>query len=93
MNNLLGDIRYAIRTLARTPGFALASIATLALGIGGAATIFAGVDALFLRALPLPRPERIVTLWSKNRAGGFDRPGALYPFIEPGRWLLFDIHG
>ncbi len=78
MSSFLGDLRFALRTLAKSPGFTLAAVGTLALGIGAASTIFAGVDALFLRALPLPEPDRVMTLWAENRAAGFDHANVSY---------------
>jgi putative ABC transport system permease protein len=78
LSSYLGDLRFALRTLAKSPGFTLAAVATLALGIGAASTIFAGVDALFLRALRMPDADRVMTLWGKNRAAGFDHSNVSY---------------
>ncbi len=78
MTSFLADLRFALRTLAKSPGFTLAALATLALGIGAASTIFAGVDALFLRAVPLPEPDRLMTIWGKRRAAGFDHSNISY---------------
>jgi len=62
MTTLIQDLRYALRSLARNPGFAAAAIATLALGIGGNCAIFGVVNALLFRPLPFPEPERLVRL-------------------------------
>ena len=59
---MLQDIRYAIRSYLRAPGFTLVAIVTLALGIGGATAIFSIVDGILLRPLPYPEPEQIVRL-------------------------------
>ena len=60
LESVLGDLRYAIRSLARRPAFTLTVVATLALGIGANAAIFTLVNALVLRPLPVPHPEQLV---------------------------------
>jgi putative ABC transport system permease protein len=57
------DLRYGVRTLLRDPGFTLIAILTLVLGIGVNTAIFSVVNAVLLRPLPFPEPERIVRLW------------------------------
>lgn len=69
------NIRFAIRGLRRTPGFALIAILTLALGIGLATAVFTVADALLLRRLPVRDQERIVMLWGEKR----DRSFGNYP--------------
>jgi putative ABC transport system permease protein len=60
------DIRYAWRSLSRTPGFSALVILTLALGLGATTTMFSVVWAVFLRPLPYPAQDRIVTLWQSD---------------------------
>ncbi len=58
-STLRQDLRYAVRTLVRTPGFAIIAVLTLAIGILGNTTIFSGVNALLFTPLPAERPEQI----------------------------------
>jgi putative ABC transport system permease protein len=66
MKNFLADLRFGLRVLRKSPGFALTVIAVLALGIGANAAVFSVVDAVLLRSLPLRAPERVVMIWEKN---------------------------
>src|SRR4051812_42347571 len=62
MDVLVQDLRYAVRRLRAAPGFTLAVLATLAIGIGGAAATFSVVDAVALRPLPFPDAAHLVRL-------------------------------
>jgi predicted permease len=68
MDYLLQDFRLAFRRLRQSPGFALAAIITLALGIGANTVTFSAINKLLLRPLPVERPEELVAL-NSNRAG------------------------
>src|SRR5262245_66195193 len=73
METLFFDLRYAFRSLFRQPSFALTAILTLALGIGGSTAMFGVVNAVLLRPLPFPEPDRIVAVtnfWLKTGTRG-----------------------
>ncbi len=69
MENFLRELRQGSRILTRSPGFSAAAVLTLALGIGASTTIFSVVDAVLLRSLPYPDPEKIVRVWEQAPNG------------------------
>ena len=66
MESLVDDVRYAVRRLARTPGFTVVALLTLALGIGANTAIFSVVHGVLLRALPFEDPDRLYVIWSRH---------------------------
>src|SRR5271167_506834 len=73
MSGFLQDIRFAIRQIVKSPGFAAAAILTLALGIGANTAVFSVVNAVLLRALPYPDADRLLLLWSSAPPQGLPR--------------------
>lgn len=81
MNQLLKDLRYAMRTLVKRPGFLVISISTLALGIGATTAMFTIVNSVLLRPLQFPEPERVVLFEGINPRQGINRSNMSVPDI------------
>src|ERR1700694_1138299 len=71
VESTVADLRYAFRTLRKSPVFTLAAIGTLALGVGANTAIFQLIDTVFLRSLPVPDPHKLVTIAVRGGNGGF----------------------
>ncbi|MDQ2840548.1 MAG: ABC transporter permease [Acidobacteriota bacterium] len=79
LETIVGDLRFALRGLRRTPAFTLVAVGSLALGVGANTAIFSFVNAILLKRLPVPEPQRLVRI-EGVRAGGSDTNFS-YPFI------------
>jgi putative ABC transport system permease protein len=81
METLLQDLKYALRTLGRSPAFTAAAVLAIALGVGGSSAMFSVLESVVLRPLAAPEPDRLVRLYEVSRS---DYQGAWSPadFID-----------
>ena len=82
------DLRQTLRRLARERGFTATVLLTLALCIGANVAIFAVVDAILVRSLPFPDPERLVNVINSYPGAGVERAGASLPNYYDRRQLI-----
>jgi putative ABC transport system permease protein len=81
--SILPDIRFGWRILAKSPGFTLAAVVAIALGIGVNSMMFTIYNAVLFKTLPFENPRQIVHIHSRNLVEGWDRRGVLYEdFLE-----------
>src|SRR5262249_35626328 len=101
VEELWQDLRYGMRMLMKKPGSALIVVITLALGIGANTAIFSVVNAVLLRPLPFPEPNRLVAVWNTAPQFGYSQAPIAYGtfidiseqsqvFEQLGAWELFD---
>ena len=102
LEELVRDLRYAIRTLLRTPGFSFVAIVVMAIGIGASLALFTVVRSVLLRPLPFPHPVRLVALYSrgdlsKDVASGdfydWQRASHGYDQMSIWRWTGYNMSG
>jgi len=79
VENFIQDLRYGLRVLRRSPGFAAVAVLSLALGIGANAAIFSMADVLLLRPLPVPNPDQVVVLSTDRPDSPEGLGGVSYP--------------
>src|SRR5580658_1229589 len=82
MHPLLQDFRYALRMLRKSPGITLVIVLSLAIGIGANSAVFSVVDAVMLRLLPYPQPERLAAIWLHSPGIGINRD-----WPSPGQYI------
>jgi putative ABC transport system permease protein len=70
---LMADVRYALRMLRKSPGFAASAILTLALGIGANTAIFSVLNSVILKPLPYPHADRLALIWTELASAGQKR--------------------
>src|SRR6267378_6705161 len=75
-DELRRELSYAARLLRKTPGFTVTALLTLAVCLGANLTIFAVIDSVLLRPLPLPEPDRLMTIFNTYPKAGVDRDGS-----------------
>jgi len=79
LESILADIRYAFRWLRKSPGFTLVAVASLAIGIGFNTALFAVVDALLFKPLPVVEPDRLVDIFTSDSSGSVSFSTSSYP--------------
>ena len=83
LETLWWDIRYSARQLRKNPGFTTVSVLTLAICIGANLSIFAVIDAILVRSLPFPEPDRLVVVHNAHPSAGIERgPATVADYME-----------
>ena len=93
METLWQDLRYAVRTLAKTPAFSLVAVLSLALGMGANAALFSLMDVMLLRALPVRDPQELVEFVRAYPSGAMmtNLPNVVFDYLRRDRGVLSDV--
>ncbi len=79
---MLSDLRFGFRSLAKTPGFTLVAVLTMAVAVGACSSLFSVLQAVVLRPLPYPHPETLVSIWAINNERGLQAPALSWAKFE-----------
>lgn len=90
LESLWADVRFVLRQLAKSPGFAIVAVLALSMGIGAASAIFSVIDTVLLRPLPFDHQERLVFPYMKGRTGGSTPSSYLGYLDERAQLKAFD---
>lgn len=78
----MSDLRFALRSLLKTPGFTLVTILTMAVAIGACTSLFSVLQAVVLRPLPYPDPDSLVSIWNTNKEKNLEAPALSWAKYE-----------
>src|SRR5688572_12260319 len=87
-------LKFALRSLLKTPGFTLIAVLTMAVAIGACTSLFSVLQAVVLRPLPYPNPDTLVSVWAVNRERSIEAPAiswAKYEFYRERKDVFADI--
>ena len=79
---MLTNLRYALRTLGKSPAFTVVAVLTLTLGIGANSAIFSVINAVLLRPLPFPRPNELISVWSRVQGESERETGSFPDYVD-----------
>ncbi len=79
---MIPDLRFAFRSLAKTPGFTVVAILTMGIAIGACTALFSVLQAVVLRPLPYPQPETLVSVWALNAERNLETPALSWAKYE-----------
>lgn len=79
---MLSEVRIAVRSLAKTPGFTVAAVLTLAAAIAASSALFSALRQFVLQPVSLPEPQRLLHIWSRNVQRNTDNPTISWPRAE-----------